>query len=100
MDVTWFPFDSQSCNIQFGSWSYSGQEIDFNLVNVTGLAFDLSEYVTNGEWKLVEFTGRRMEKFYGCCEEAYITIVFTIKIKRQVLYHCFNLVVPAALIGE
>ncbi|OXA61391.1 Acetylcholine receptor subunit alpha-type acr-16 [Folsomia candida] len=66
MDVTWFPFDSQSCNIQFGSWSYSGQEIDFNLVNVTGLAFDLSEYVTNGEWKLVEFTGRRMEKFYGC----------------------------------
>ena len=28
LDTTFFPFDSQHCNLSFGSWAYDGFEID------------------------------------------------------------------------
>ena len=28
VDVTFFPFDTQRCRLQFGSWSYDGTELD------------------------------------------------------------------------
>ena len=24
IDITWFPFDDQDCNMKFGSWTYNG----------------------------------------------------------------------------
>jgi len=29
VDVTYFPFDHQMCELKFGSWSYSTRYIDF-----------------------------------------------------------------------
>jgi nicotinic acetylcholine receptor len=31
MDVTWFPFDKQSCNVKFGSWTFSEKQINLTL---------------------------------------------------------------------
>uniref|UniRef100_A0A915CAJ8 Neurotransmitter-gated ion-channel ligand-binding domain-containing protein n=1 Tax=Parascaris univalens TaxID=6257 RepID=A0A915CAJ8_PARUN len=28
IDVTWFPYDSQSCEMKFGAWSYTGYYVD------------------------------------------------------------------------
>jgi len=28
MDVEFFPFDTQHCELKFGSWSYSGLQVD------------------------------------------------------------------------
>lgn len=100
MDVTWFPFDSQTCNIQFGSWTYSEREIDLQIDNETSDPVDVSEYVANGEWKLVAFTVTRIVKRYECCEEGYLSVLFRVTIKRQIMYYWFNLIVPAGLIGK
>jgi nicotinic acetylcholine receptor len=27
IDITWFPFDDQQCDLKFGSWTYSGWEV-------------------------------------------------------------------------
>lgn len=27
IDVEWFPFDEQSCNMKFGSWTYDGFQV-------------------------------------------------------------------------
>jgi len=27
IDITWFPFDDQRCNLKFGSWTYSGWKV-------------------------------------------------------------------------
>lgn len=29
IDVTWFPFDYQTCELKFGSWTYDGLEVRF-----------------------------------------------------------------------
>lgn len=98
IDVTWFPFDIQSCQVQFGSWTYSVEEIDLRIINNTSEAADTSEYTENGKWKLVEFTVKRVIVSYE--EKDYILIIFTITIKRRILYYWYNLIVPAGLIGE
>ena len=27
IDITWFPFDDQSCELKFGSWTYNGFKV-------------------------------------------------------------------------
>ena len=27
IDITWFPFDDQMCDLKFGSWTYSGWKV-------------------------------------------------------------------------
>nr|XP_042909530.1 neuronal acetylcholine receptor subunit alpha-7-like [Parasteatoda tepidariorum] len=51
IDITWFPFDDQRCNMKFGSWTYDGNQIDLRLSSENG--GDLSTYITNGEWELL-----------------------------------------------
>ena len=29
IDITWFPFDDQSCELKFGSWTYNGFKVKF-----------------------------------------------------------------------
>ena len=30
IDITWFPFDDQDCEMKFGSWTYNGFKVNFN----------------------------------------------------------------------
>lgn len=27
IDITWFPFDDQHCDMKFGSWTYDGNQV-------------------------------------------------------------------------
>ena len=36
IDITWFPFDDQQCDLKFGSWTYSGWQVQHPLSNVFG----------------------------------------------------------------
>ena len=27
IDITWFPFDDQNCEMKFGSWTYNGFKV-------------------------------------------------------------------------
>jgi len=94
MDVTWFPFDTQTCVLVFGSWTYSEVLLDAQLWLV-----DMKEYIENGKWSVLDFKGARVSKIYACCPEPYVSIQFTLVIKRRVLYYFFNLIVPGGLIG-
>ncbi|KAF8764303.1 Neuronal acetylcholine receptor subunit like protein [Argiope bruennichi] len=98
IDITWFPFDDQKCEMKFGSWTYDGFQLDLRLANEDG--GDLSTYITNGEWILIGLPGVRNEIFYACCPEPYVDITFTIHIRRRTLYYGFNLIIPCVLISS
>ncbi|XP_032676070.1 neuronal acetylcholine receptor subunit alpha-2-like [Odontomachus brunneus] len=54
-DNTWWPYNTMNCSIQFGSWSYSSDEIDLvHYSNMTTIT-DLREYQKNAEWDLLQF---------------------------------------------
>ncbi|XP_050425104.1 acetylcholine receptor subunit alpha-type acr-16-like isoform X2 [Adelges cooleyi] len=97
IDITWFPFDDQHCDMKFGSWTYNGFQLDLVLKSDGG---DLSDFTTNGEWYLLGMPGKKNVIMYACCPEPYVDITFQIKIRRRTLYYFFNLIVPCVLISS
>lgn len=98
IDITWFPFDDQRCNLKFGSWTYDGSQLDLRLNSDEG--GDLSSYIPNGEWDLIAVPGVRNVRTYACCPESYVDITYTIHIRRRTLYYGFNLIIPCVLISS
>jgi len=98
IDITWFPFDDQNCEMKFGSWTYNGFKLDLKLKAPDG--GDISGYTTNGEWALIGVPATRNEVIYECCPEPYLDITFIIKIRRRTIYYFFNLIVPCVLIAS
>ncbi|XP_025207881.1 neuronal acetylcholine receptor subunit alpha-7-like isoform X4 [Melanaphis sacchari] len=98
IDITWFPFDDQKCDMKFGSWTYDGFQLDLQLQDDNG--GDISGFITNGEWDLLGVPGKRNVIYYSCCPEPYIDITFSILIRRRTLYYFFNLIVPCVLIAS
>ncbi|XP_062849142.1 neuronal acetylcholine receptor subunit alpha-7 [Trichomycterus rosablanca] len=94
IDVRWFPFDVQRCDLKFGSWTYGGWSLDLQMLEA-----DITGYIANGEWDLVEVPGRRNERFYDCCKEPYPDVTFTVVMRRRTLYYGLNLLVPCVLIS-
>ncbi|XP_022258670.1 neuronal acetylcholine receptor subunit alpha-7-like isoform X2 [Limulus polyphemus] len=91
IDITWFPFDDQKCEMKFGSWTYDGGAIDLRLASNEG---DLSAFISN------EVPGKRNVIYYACCPDPYVDITFVIHIRRRTLYYGFNLIVPCVLISS
>nr|XP_050855690.1 acetylcholine receptor subunit alpha-type acr-16 isoform X4 [Vespula vulgaris] len=98
IDITWFPFDDQHCDMKFGSWTYDGSQLDLVLESEKG--GDLSDFIMNGEWYLIGMPGRKNTIVYKCCPEPYVDVTFTIQIRRRTLYYFFNLIVPCVLISS
>uniref|UniRef100_A0AAY4E6T2 Neuronal acetylcholine receptor subunit alpha-7 n=1 Tax=Denticeps clupeoides TaxID=299321 RepID=A0AAY4E6T2_9TELE len=94
IDVRWFPFDVQRCDLKFGSWTYGGWSLDLQMFEA-----DVTGYIANGEWDLVEVPGRRNERFYDCCKEPYPDVTFTVVMRRRTLYYGLNLLIPCVLIS-
>ncbi|XP_045482655.1 neuronal acetylcholine receptor subunit alpha-7 isoform X8 [Harmonia axyridis] len=98
IDITWFPFDDQHCDMKFGSWTHDGNQLDLVLNSEDG--GDLSDFITNGEWYLIGMPGKKNTIVYQCCPEPYVDVTFTIQIRRRTLYYFFNLIVPCVLISS
>ncbi|XP_020901360.2 neuronal acetylcholine receptor subunit alpha-10 [Exaiptasia diaphana] len=94
IDVTFFPFDSQTCSMKFGSWTYEINDLDMTPEN----ASMTSMYTESAEWDLKIAFKRRQAKKYPCCTNELVDITAFITIKRKPLFYLFNLVVPCMII--
>ncbi|KAM6979875.1 LOW QUALITY PROTEIN: neuronal acetylcholine receptor subunit alpha-7-like [Aplochiton taeniatus] len=94
IDVRWFPFDVQKCDLKFGSWTHNGWLLDLQMLDV-----DISTYIPNGEWDLVGVPAKRNELYYDCCKEPYPDVTFTVTMRRRTLYYGLNLLIPCVLIS-
>ncbi|KAK8400692.1 hypothetical protein O3P69_002469 [Scylla paramamosain] len=128
INVEYFPFDEQKCVMKFASWTYDGfqnsnpcasgpvdpksargptaprrEERWFCTVTECQLSDpdgggDLSNYVTNGEWDMMDMIVERNVVYYSCCEAPYPDITYHIILRRRPLFYVFNLILPCVLI--
>uniref|UniRef100_A0A8D3D941 Cholinergic receptor, nicotinic, alpha 4b n=1 Tax=Scophthalmus maximus TaxID=52904 RepID=A0A8D3D941_SCOMX len=96
IDVTFFPFDQQSCKMKFGSWTYDRAKID--LINVAS-DVDQMDYWESGEWVIINAVGKYNTKKYECCTEIYADITYYFIIRRLPLFYTINLIIPCLLIS-
>ncbi|XP_074540293.1 neuronal acetylcholine receptor subunit alpha-7-like isoform X2 [Halichoeres trimaculatus] len=95
VDVRWFPFDIQRCELKFGSWTFDGWLLDIQMKEA-----DVSGYMPNGEWDLLEVPGGRHEIFYDCCAEPYPDVTFVVTLRRRTLFYALNLLIPCVLLSS
>ncbi|XP_033749116.1 LOW QUALITY PROTEIN: neuronal acetylcholine receptor subunit alpha-10-like [Pecten maximus] len=96
VDVTYFPFDDQSCRLKFGSWTYDGYQVD---ITNRSEEVDLSNYVVNGEWELLQVRVVRNVVVYPCCPEPFPDVTFYVHIRRRTLYYMYNVVFPCIMMS-
>ena len=92
IDVRYFPFDDQECEMKFGSWTFSASEVEMDFLDNREIC-DLSNYVFSGTWDLI-----------GCpaviaYDKKYSEIKYTIKLRRKTLFFTVNLLTPCVLIS-
>ena len=69
INVEWFPFDEQSCDMKFGSWTYDGYQLDLKHVsqvrgsNVVNIGIDLKEFYLSVEWDILAVPATRNEEY-------------------------------------
>jgi len=51
IDVTWYPFDSQHCDLSFESWKYNVRALNISALRLEGELF--FHYNENEEWNLL-----------------------------------------------
>ncbi|XP_053886266.1 neuronal acetylcholine receptor subunit alpha-9 [Malaclemys terrapin pileata] len=96
VDVSYFPFDDQQCNLTFGSWTYNGNQVD--IINALDSG-DLSDFIEDVEWEIHGMPAVKNVITYGCCSEPYPDITFTLILKRRSSFYIFNLLLPCVLIS-
>ncbi|KAJ8385166.1 hypothetical protein AAFF_G00192170 [Aldrovandia affinis] len=96
VDVSYFPFDNQQCNLTFGSWTYNGNQVDIAMGLDSG---DLSDFVENVEWECHGMPATKNVIMYGCCSDPYPDITYTVLLKRRSSFYIFNLLIPCVMIS-
>ncbi|KAL4234573.1 Neurotransmitter-gated ion-channel transmembrane region [Mactra antiquata] len=90
MDITYYPYDIQTCNMVFVAWSYSKDEINI-LSGDKGI--DLYEYESNSEWEVLDTAYNAQTLTY----EAQIT--FTIQLQRKPTYVLLSVIMPIIMLA-
>ena len=102
MNVRKFPFDTQSCNINVGSWIQTSDRMNIELGDSK---IKTDDYVENSVWKLtgssvaIIQSNKRIPTFLSdknfTCDE----IQFTLNIERRPLYFMMNGIFPCLLLN-
>lgn len=99
IDITYFPFDSQTCYLKFGSWTYDGNKLDVMFWN-DFQGFVLTDYVASNEWDILDSSAVKNVEHYPCCAEPYSDLTFKLKIKRKVAFYNYILILPCVLLSS
>ncbi|KAI3384588.1 hypothetical protein SNEBB_000073 [Seison nebaliae] len=91
IDVINFPYDTESCNISLGSYSFDNRYII--LERVQRLAKASEKLYENEQWKLIEFKSKQfLEK--DSLNNNFSIVQFQMIISRKPLFYMTYLVVP------
>ncbi|XP_053388052.1 neuronal acetylcholine receptor subunit alpha-2-like [Mercenaria mercenaria] len=89
VDITYFPYDSQSCTMKFIAWSYTETEINF-LQESSGI--EKTDYSESSTWNLVSSSAK-------VDNSQTPTIVYTLKLHRKPLFYVLNMIIPVIFLS-
>ena len=97
VDVTYFPYDQQICEVKFGSWIYDVGQLDLRL---TLKRPDLQHYVMNSEYDLVNVSLTREVLDSSCCpgDGMHAMVNLKIHLRRKSLYYDYIVIAPTIML--
>lgn len=98
INVEYFPFDEQDCEMKFGSWTFNGDQVELDWYEGQDKV-DLSDYVNSGTWDIIKCPGEYLYTWDGTEEHHTAQIKFTLTMRRKTLFYTVNLIIPCVLIS-
>lgn len=96
MDLSRFPFDTQSCEIQFGDWSASEQYFEFDVLNRFSQEWSLPDSEFKVESATVEKTNIQEHSLVA---DAHLPVVtYKVQFTRRPHYYLVKFVLPMFLL--
>ncbi|XP_072042629.1 neuronal acetylcholine receptor subunit alpha-5-like [Amphiura filiformis] len=95
--VTWFPYDIQVCDMTFGSFGYTGKELE--LIPETGKDANQNRYVENGVWDMVATNKKQMTTYFSCCDFPFYEVQYRLIFKRRPGFYIKYLIIPVFLLS-
>jgi hypothetical protein len=121
INIEYYPFDIQDCYMKFGTWTFDGNLINLEHINMNNsihevnptirkggistklytveMGIDLSDYYQSVEWDILSIPAQKNIKYYDCCIEPFYDIYFNITIRRKTLFYTVNLIIPCVNIS-
>ena len=97
IDITFFPFDLQRCEIVVGAWAYYSQKM--NLINASS-EIKLHDYTENGEWEILETVVTWNDTGLPCCPDVRYSYVSSgLYLRRRTSYYFVNIVAPCFMLS-
>ncbi|RUS87381.1 hypothetical protein EGW08_004835 [Elysia chlorotica] len=93
IDVTYYPFDTQTCSIIVSTWMSTQDEIDIDpQAASTGLILD--KYSSSGTWELVSNSLETLAN-----ERNLTRVQFKLKLKRLTRFYVLNIILPVLFLS-
>ncbi|XP_041374684.1 neuronal acetylcholine receptor subunit alpha-3-like [Gigantopelta aegis] len=94
IDISYYPFDKQKCQLEITSWAYNIGEQNLTFL---GTGFNLQDFSSNAEWDLVDTTtGHRLIVEEG---QTFAQLDFVFTTTRRASYYVLNIVLPIMLMS-
>ncbi|XP_065936799.1 neuronal acetylcholine receptor subunit beta-2-like [Magallana gigas] len=90
IDVTYFPFDTQTCNIQFTMWSHYTYQVT---LSSSSSSVEMDDYKVNKVWKITS-TSQNIDN-----SGSNSIVTYTLNLKRKPGFYVENLVTPILFLG-
>ncbi|XP_061185751.1 neuronal acetylcholine receptor subunit alpha-6-like [Saccostrea echinata] len=90
IDVTYFPFDTQTCNIVFTIWSHYLHQVQ---ITSSGSSFEMDQYKSNSIWDIIS-TSQVVDN-----SGSNSVITYTLKLRRKPAHFVGNIIVPILFLG-
>lgn len=98
IDVEFFPFDQQECEMKFGSWTFNGDQLDF--IFYQGMnSLDFTDYLKSGTWDIIDAPGRIETTTKPGTNDTKTMVIFKFVLRRKTLFYTVNLIIPCVLIS-
>ena len=95
INITYYPFDKQHCEIIFGAWTYQVAKMNlsskFKKIN-------MDSYKSNGQWEIYDTDVQRNEFFWrDSPSERFSFVAFTVHMRRCHTYYVINVILPTIM---
>ncbi|ELU04362.1 hypothetical protein CAPTEDRAFT_152525 [Capitella teleta] len=106
IDALHFPFDQQTCGLQFGSWTYNIEEVnirhvwqnqedeDYDENRVLDTGIDMSAFYKSVEWDVMAVPAFKGLFHYAGSQQQFEQWTFELTLRRKFLFYTVNLIIP------
>ncbi|KAH9499312.1 Acetylcholine receptor subunit beta-like 1 [Bulinus truncatus] len=98
IDVKYFPFDQQICEMKFGSWSHKGKSLKYKFRDFKDKLI-LDDYLKSGSWDIIDCPGKIVNVTDDITGDVREQIIFQFILRRKTLFYTVHLIIPCVLIS-